>query len=446
MYIGVDDTDSVKGMCTTYLATEIVRDLQNLGVDIIGYPRLVRLNPNIPWKTRGNGAICIRIGKGAGKKLQIAEIGGAIYCYERDNGGNGWSKNVKGRIFEKVRRIVERYSEFDDSNTNPGIVLMDCKPSPKLYWQGVRSIIELRKVKEILATKKALYQGYKNERGIIGATAAIAWRPIDRTYEIITYREVDKWGSKRVIDESSVIAMDKRFIHTFNNYDYENKRVIIAPHSPCPVLFGIRSNTPELIAPMTTIKSAEKIDRWVIFETNQGTDDHLKIMRIEELAPYKSGIVSGVVATAPKTILGGHVIFKTGGSGNIDCAAYEPTKNFRNLIRDLAVGDKVTVYGSIRNYPLTLNIEKIKIEKLADIYKKIVPVCKCGSKMESIGKNKGYRCRKCNTRTKDIQYRKVERKIIEGFYEVPVCARRHLSKPLKRFAQAKAKNFICTNQ
>jgi len=27
------------------------------------YPYLVRLNPNIPWKTRGNGAVCIHFKK-----------------------------------------------------------------------------------------------------------------------------------------------------------------------------------------------------------------------------------------------------------------------------------------------------------------------------------------------------------------------------------------------
>src|SRR2546421_10712520 len=65
LWIGVDDTDSLQGMCTTFLATEIVRDLTQ-DLDLIGYPRLVRLNPNIPWKTRGNGAVCIRVGNGRG--------------------------------------------------------------------------------------------------------------------------------------------------------------------------------------------------------------------------------------------------------------------------------------------------------------------------------------------------------------------------------------------
>ena len=41
LHIGLDDTDSVKGGCTTWLATEIIKELSEF--DLIGNPRLVRL-------------------------------------------------------------------------------------------------------------------------------------------------------------------------------------------------------------------------------------------------------------------------------------------------------------------------------------------------------------------------------------------------------------------
>ena len=63
MWIGIDDTDSLKGGCTTYVATEIIAEMP---YDLIKFPRLVRLNPNIPWKTRGNGDITLYIGIGGG--------------------------------------------------------------------------------------------------------------------------------------------------------------------------------------------------------------------------------------------------------------------------------------------------------------------------------------------------------------------------------------------
>ncbi|MHA1463914.1 MAG: DNA-binding protein, partial [Candidatus Heimdallarchaeaceae archaeon] len=56
LHIGFDDTDSLRGSCTTFLALRLVERISN-DVDFLDYPRLIRNNPNIPWKTRGNGAI-----------------------------------------------------------------------------------------------------------------------------------------------------------------------------------------------------------------------------------------------------------------------------------------------------------------------------------------------------------------------------------------------------
>src|SRR2546427_7994220 len=95
LWIGVDDTDSLSGMCTTFLATEIVRDLTQ-DLDLIGYPRLVRLNPNIPWKTRGNGAVCIRVGNGSGPTSIVGSIAGRfIVSYRRGRTPQGMEAVAK---------------------------------------------------------------------------------------------------------------------------------------------------------------------------------------------------------------------------------------------------------------------------------------------------------------------------------------------------------------
>ena len=61
LHIGIDDTDSLGGGCTTWLITEIISELSEL--DLVDFPRLVRLNPNVPWKTRGNGALSLSLVK-----------------------------------------------------------------------------------------------------------------------------------------------------------------------------------------------------------------------------------------------------------------------------------------------------------------------------------------------------------------------------------------------
>ena len=82
MFVAADDTDSMRGNCTTFLATEIIRELTiNGNLNLIGNPRLVRLNPATPWKTRGNGSLVMRFGKGIGKKTFIGCIQGKkLYC------------------------------------------------------------------------------------------------------------------------------------------------------------------------------------------------------------------------------------------------------------------------------------------------------------------------------------------------------------------------------
>ena len=44
-----------------FLAYKIVEQLQKQKVEFVDYPRLIRFNPNIPWKTRGNGAVSMQI-------------------------------------------------------------------------------------------------------------------------------------------------------------------------------------------------------------------------------------------------------------------------------------------------------------------------------------------------------------------------------------------------
>ena len=433
IWIGIDDTDSITGGCTTYLGCIIIKKLIDENYNIIGYPRLVRLNPNIPWKTRGNGAISIQVGKGVGAKTKIGEINNEdIFCYKKSLG------NYNDLKIEKiVEKSVDDYARLEDENTNSGFVLLKEQPSFKIYEKTVKEITNLKEIIKILNDSNAFYKGYKNKRGLIGATASIAWIPKkDKTYELTTYRQKKKWGKKRYVDDESTKKMDKNYKTTFDNYDYENKHNRLVPNSPCPILYGIRGeNQKDLIKAKSLIKS-EETDSWIMFETNQATDDHLQNSNIDEIKPYQSVITQGSVSIIPHTIKGGHVFFKIKDSlGEIDCAAYEPTKQFRKVVRNLVIGDIVEVFGGVREKPLTINLEKINVKKLKNQVKKIEnPICpSCGKHMKSKGAGQGFKCIKCGTKSTKPLFKKVKRKISLGFYEVPVCARRHLSKPLKRF-------------
>ena len=98
------------------------------------------------------------------------------------------------------------------------------------------------------------------------------------------------------------------------------------------------------------------------------------------------------------------------------------------------MGDELTIYGGV-NENHTLNIEKFKLRKVSNQNKYLNPLCVCGKRMKSAGKDKGFKCPKCGHKDKEGQKiaEIIPRDVKEGFYEVPTEARRHLSKPIIRF-------------
>jgi len=405
IWVGIDDTDSRKGMCTTYLATIIIEEL---GDSVIGFPRLIRLNPTIPYKTRGNGAVS--------------------FLVDTDN---------IDELIEIVDEKITSYAMLKDENTNPGAVFVEHEIAEKLKnfaYKAITDVVTLDEALHLVEKYSIRYLKYKKGRGIIGALASVGAELSDYTYELLAYRYPDKFGKPREYDEESFFEADyETYPNTFDTVDWYNERVVAVPNSPCPVLFGIRGDSINDIYKAFKMLKTEPIDKYKIFITNQATDMHiLSEEEVNELRDYRSYKLKGVVIEEPYDIEGGHVFFKIRTRfGDVKCAAFEPTKQFRSIIRMLKKGDLVEVYGSMKKQ--TINLEKINVIELADIYIEENPICpKCGKRMDSAGRNKGFRCKKCKTRAFEKIKRKIERKLDTGFYEVPPCARRHLSKPLIR--------------
>src|SRR5207245_11452536 len=139
------------------------------------------------------------------------------------------------RVIDRIARLVEKWSHFDDPSTNPAFAVLRRQPTSSLYWKAVRGIVTLAQARASVRGLGTVHP-YKNGRGTIGALAAIAWRPRDRTFEILTYRAETGWGTPRIIVPESVVQMDRLIPSTFNNYDFVNRRVVIAPRSPCLIL------------------------------------------------------------------------------------------------------------------------------------------------------------------------------------------------------------------
>jgi tRNA(Ile2)-agmatinylcytidine synthase len=337
--------------------------------------------------------------------------------------------------------------------TDPGVVFLEKVRIPKeirvFAKHAVTGIVTLKEASKLLTKFKGEALGFKNGRGIIGGLAAIGETlQQDCTYEILTYRIPENCGLKRKVDEASIFRMDKATApYTFNNVDGERRRVIITPRGPDPILFGIRGETPETVKKaFEMVSPLEPVERWVIYRSNQGTDAHLKrISDLSQLRPYSSVIAKGIVVANPKMIHGRHVIFPLRDkSAQVDCAAYEPSGALSRVARELINGDRIEVYGSVRvpsrGRPLTINLEKIRLLKLAPKIACRNPVCpKCGKRLKSMGKNKGFRCEKCGLR--DTRVRKVEvrmrRGIRRGLYITSTRSQRHLTKPFVRYGMEK---------
>jgi tRNA(Ile2)-agmatinylcytidine synthase len=431
MHIGFDDTDSTTKGCTTYVAALLVEKLEKLSARFIDYPNLIRLNPNVPWKTRGNGALCLRI---------------------------RYNDSAEEKIKETVTGTVEEYSDLGSRGTDPGIVFFEKAKIPreikKFAHKTITGVVSLEDAMTLLNRFKAEAVGFKNGRGIIGALAAVGEiLERDHTYEVIAYRVPKNYGTKRKVDEHSIFEMDKATApYTFNNVDTEKKRVIITPRGPDPILFGIRGESLEIVKKaFEMVKPLEPVERWVIFRTNQGTDFHLKrVEKLGQIRPYSPVIVRGAVSANPKIVPRRHVIFSIKDeSKEVDCAAYEPTGALRRAAKELIIEDQVEVCGGVRapsqNRPLTINLEKFRVLKLAPrtVYQN--PVCpKCGKRLKSMGRNQGFRCEKCGSKYASLDKIEVrlKREMKRGLYITSTRSQRHLTKPFRRYGMEKRRMVL----
>jgi tRNA(Ile2)-agmatinylcytidine synthase len=411
IYVGIDDTDSKLGMCTTYLAAVLAERLAGFG--IVDYPRLFRLNPNIRYKTRGNAALCLVLDAGQEAMDEVEHIALAA---------------------------VNEFSRFDDENTNPGLLLYagEITDDLKAYsLRVVRDVVEIEEAESLARRHGMRVHKFKNGRGIVGALAAIGLEPYDFTYELIAYRMPGNNDRPRWLDKESVYAMDAAtYPDTWDNVDLANRVIVFSPHTPDPVLYGIRGNSPDVLCRAQAMLVTEPVERSIIFITNQGTDMHLLCGTIADAKDGRSYVLKGHVTETPYAIEGGHVFFAIGDSGKatLKCAAFEPTKGFRNIVKALIPGDEVRVFGSVKDR--TVNLEKLEVVHLAEDVRKVTPTCpSCGRHMESAGAGQGYRCRKCKTKAVELVEEKHERTVDKGLYEVPPSARRHLAKQIIRIRQ-----------
>jgi len=428
LHVGVDSVDSWRGGCTTHFIFEVLRDVADrLDVKLLDYPLLVRLNPNIPWRTRGNGAVCLRL-------------------------------KVRSNEVEAFERLLElKLKSYTDG-------FYDCDPVVALlygelhsdfssfYEKALSRVVALREAHELAQKHDVKVIRMRSGLGLIGALAAIgSLTRGDYTHEILAYREE---GAARLIDDNSVWVLEfETWPYTFNNIDPETGRVLLTPRGPDPVLYGVRGEDPQvLMKALRILRVYTRPIGYLLFRSNQGTDCHyMRVERVEEVEPYSSISIKGGVASKPKVIKGGHVIFKiSDGREELYCAAYEPLGIVRRVAEKLEVGDQIEVCGGARRFPglevLSLNVERLVVLRAREEVVEENPSCpRCGKRLKSMGRSGGYKCKRCGFKSIDackLLLRR-SRSEVEGVYTPPPRSMRHLAKPLRRYGLEKEGFYEC---
>ncbi|MAH17918.1 MAG: hypothetical protein CL960_05460 [Euryarchaeota archaeon] len=428
LHVGIDDTDSLNGGCTTWVALRVIEELLP-DYDLIGPPRLVRLNPNVPWKTRGNGAVALAFGRGAGEPTRIGELPGGTLIAHADAAPAALDAEA---LLERVLAVVRTEAR---RSAQPGVIVTAARPSEKMYWQGVRSIVREDELREAL--EGTAHAGLNGGRGLAGAACALAWSPrsgASCSWELLGYRERSRWGSPREISAESVAAV-AAVEGAFGCRDPDGSPAMV-PHSPCPVLWGLRGLEPAPLTAGCVTLGLEQPERWLLWQTNQATDDHYgdTLPAGGEASVRLSGTVSG----PPQSRRGGHRFFGFAHEGGeLECAAFEPSGDFRQVVDRLAPGDELEVCGSVEAG--VLKLEKLRVVALAPRqHKPPNPACpECGARTHSAGRGAGYRCRPCGTRVPAPAPEPLAAALEPGWYDPPASARRHLVRPARLMAVTK---------
>ncbi len=131
-WIAFDDTDDYEKGCTTFVMYNFIKEfLKTRSEDrILGLPRLVRLNPYIPFKTRGgNAAVALKVK--VEDPRELLELGGV--------------------------NVVDEFSARG-AKTSPGIVVSMTSSERWFYYSALSDVVP-RELAERLIAKSARLGG-----------------------------------------------------------------------------------------------------------------------------------------------------------------------------------------------------------------------------------------------------------------------------------------------
>lgn len=405
--LAIDDSDTPWGGCTTHLSWLLLKQISR-NILLIDYPLLIRLNPVVPRKTRGNAAVVVR----------------------------GYSRIPHEELLEIAASEAESYTSRRPPGKGPGVALyknIDAWRVPQLRTLYHRSLTTY--IPRSIAVKVAGKTGVSviGGPGVVGAVASLAGlAPGDPyTYELIAYRKPENMGRERCVERDPHTGRGEPLC-SIANYDLLEGKLASAPGGPDPVLAGFRGLDPSCLGAMRRVL-CEEPDGWTLYRSNQHTGVHGIQGSLRPL-PYNYVAVRGRVAGDPIVLPGGHVIVELETAwGRVTAAFYRETGPLREVASRLMRGDIVVVEGGVvpRSMGPTLAADVLQVEGLTRVEEAASPRCpRCGSRMKSVGRGKGYRCVRCGYRDPAATpiHIEVPRRLVPGRYTPSVSYARHLTR------------------
>ena len=402
--IGLDDTDHPEIGCTTEKFDNLIGTIE-AELDVhVRERRLVRLWPFAERRTRGNGA-----------------LGAVVEIPEQDY---DTLEEICRNWFSELLSLVEHYppTKFKPS---PCVVISRSPTTDEWYWSSVRGHVDATERYEEVQRSGCLVLSSESIWGVVGASAAVSWTPdYFSSWELIAWRFSSNIGTPRKVDIAAVNELEKLHPETFLNRDPTKGKGLIAPRTPCPVLYGIRGSSQDAVTDahewLQKRHDVEDCLRYATHLTNQLSDDHIESQK------------SGTVISSPDEIRGGHShVFAFTGRQSVKLVAFHEGGPVNRLLRSLQPGDIVS-WAGLNSPDGSIHLEKLCLEMETP---RIVgrPLC-CSKTMRSAGRGQGLRCSTCG---------KIEPKywlsqsanescgVVQGAWVEPSPSnRRHLARPL----------------
>ena len=389
-WLGLDDTDSLAGGCTTKAFYDLLNHLPD---DVVaGEPRLVRLWPFARRRTRGNAAVSV----------ELTCTNEAALMAHLDAWWDDRLSHLAGAV------LASSISDREQHPTSPGMVWFSTKPSEELYWRAVKEEVRLNDLPE--ATR------HWGGHGRIGATAAVAWPGRTCTWEAIAWRSESAHGP-RLIDSEALLVVDATEGVVFSR-DPRKGTGLVAPRGLSPVLFGIRATSNTVAATacdaLLAAEGTEPSVGQAVFRTNQASGDHLDV-------PLRLCVESVEIHPQRK-----HARIQTDGPPIL---SYVEGGSVNRLARGLQPKDVVLVQGLIDDNGW-LHAERMMVESWSSRVHERPSCPACNVKLKSMGSNQGLRCPSCKERSEDRWVPVPCTPPFSSWVEPPIDARRHLSRPL----------------